>query len=117
LVGGTDHYRDGPNHYCLTGFWVKDISADGVLEAIQNRYTIGMSDAKVAMATYLDGVPMGESVAVENPENIRIQLRASSAKTIRRATLIRDGVVLPWTDVGSSTLSMELRRSAIIFMK
>ena len=108
LVGGTDHNRAGPNHYCLTGFWVKEVSVDGVWEAIRNRYTIAMSDAKVAMATYFQGVPMGEAVTVDDPRSSRIQLRASSAHVIRRATLIRDGFVLPWVEVGSRTVSVEL---------
>jgi len=108
LVGGMDHYRRGPNHYCLTGFWVKDSSVDGVWEAIRNRYTIAMSDAKVAMATSCNGVPMGESVTVASAAELRVRLAATCARPILRATLIRDGDVLPWVTVDATSARLEL---------
>ncbi len=108
LVGGTDHYRRGPNHHCLTGFWVKDVSADGVWEALRNRYTIAMSDSRVAMATMLNGAPMGESVEVSNGAEIRVQVQASCGHTIRRAMLIRDGEFLPWQEIAATSATFEL---------
>lgn len=109
LVGGTDHYRGrGPNHFCLTGFWVKDRSAAGVWEALCNRHTIAMSDAKIALAATMKGTPAGRNVPVETGEDVRIRLSASCARPIRRATLIRDGQVLPWVDIGATSATVEL---------
>ena len=108
IVGGTDHYRRGPNHYCLTGFWVKDVSPEGVWEAIQNRYTFGMSDAKIAMATFLNGQPMGSLVALDEPAEVRVQLSVSCGRKVRRASLIRDGEILPWVEVGAGRAMVEL---------
>lgn len=108
LVGGMDHYREGPNRFCLTGFWVREISARGVWEAIRNRYTLAAANAKIAMATTLDGQPMGSSVAVKDGGPVRVQLSASCARGIHRATLIRDGEMLPWISVDSLSAGIEL---------
>ena len=109
LVGGTDHYRGrGPNHFCLTGFWVKEISVNGVWEALRNRYTIAMSDAKIAMSATLNGQPMGRAVAIDSGMEVRIRLSASCGHQIVRATLIRDGAILPWTEVHENYVTVDL---------
>ncbi len=109
LVGGTDHYRgNGPNHVCLTGFWVKERTAAGVWEAICNRYTIAMSDAKIAMAATIHGRPAGRNVPAGEDGAVRVRLSASCARPIRRATLIRDGEQLPWVEVGATSATIEL---------
>ena len=109
LVGGTDHFREwAPNHFCLTGFWVKEVSADGVWEAIRNRYTIAMSDSRVAMVTRCKGAPMGENVTLGVGEPMQVNVQASCGHSIRRITLMRDGELLPWTDVGATSVALEL---------
>ena len=109
LVGGTDHFREwAPNHFCLTGFWVKEVSADGVWEAIRNRYTIAMSDSRVAMVTRCKGAPMGETVTLAADEPMRVSVQASCGHNIRRITLMRDGELLPWTEVGAKSAVLEL---------
>ncbi len=114
LVGGTDHFREwAPNHFALTGFWVKEVSADGVCEAIRNRYTFAMSDSRVAMLTRCKGAPMGETVTLAPDEPLRVSVQVSCGHTIRRVTLMRDGELLPWTDVGSTTAALDLVDEAI----
>ena len=109
LVGGTDHFREwAPNHFCLTGFWVKVVSADGVWEAIRNRYTFAMSDSRVAMTSLCKGVPMGGTVTLEADEGLRVSVQASCGRNIRRVTLMRDGELLPWTDVSAKTVAIDL---------
>jgi hypothetical protein len=109
LVGGTDHYREWcPNHFCLTGFWVKEVSADGVWEAIRNRFTIAMSDSRVAVTTTCRGNPMGSAVTIGKDEEMRVSLQVSCAHPVRRVTLIRDGEPMAWTDVGAKTASLDL---------
>ena len=109
LVGGTDHFREWtPNHFCLTGFWVKEVTQDGVWEAIRNRYTFAMSDSRVAMVTRCQGAPMGETVTLAKDEPIKISVEASCAHNIKRVTLMRDGELLPWTDVNAKKASLEL---------
>jgi len=109
LVGGTDHFREhSPNHFGLTGFWVKEVTPDGVWEAIRNRYTFAMSDSRVAIVTRCKGVPMGETVVLASGEAFRVTVEASCAHNIRRITLMRDGKLLPWTEVGVQSVALEL---------
>lgn len=108
LVGGTDHFRSGPNNFCLTGFWVRNVSAEGVWEAVRNRYTIAMSNSKISMAATLNGQPMGSSVAVGDQALVRIHLSVSCGRNVRRAALIKDGVTMPWVAVGACSAAIEL---------
>jgi hypothetical protein len=109
LVGGTDHFRGrGPNRFCLTGFWVKEVSIDGVWEALRNRYTIAMSNARIAIAARMGGQPAGSTVTVDAESDVRIQLSTSCGRQIVRATLIRDGEILPWVPVGAESATLEL---------
>jgi len=87
LVSGTDHFREwAPNHFCLTGFWVKEVSANGVWEAIRNRYTIAMSDSRVAMTTACKGIPMGGPMTFNG-------VRISGLKLMQQRN-IKEGVEL-----------------------
>lgn len=109
LVGGTDHFREwAPNHFCLTGFWVKEVSQAGVWEAIRNRFTIAMSDSRVAMLTRCKGMPMGQTVTLAAEEPMRVTVQASCGHSIRRIALMRDGELLPWTEVNACTAEFEL---------
>ena len=109
LVGGTDHFRENaPNHFCLTGFWVKEVTPDGVWEAIRNRFTFAMSDSRVAMVTRCKGAPMGETAVLNADEAFTVSVEASCAHSIRRVTLMRDGELLPWTDIGGKRITIEL---------
>lgn len=114
LVGGTDHFREwAPNHFCLTGFWVKEVSPDGVWEAIRNRHTIAMSNGRVAMLTRAKGNPMGSTVSLEQDENFTLDLQVSCAHPVRRVCLIRDGELLPWVEVGAKTATLQLKDDAV----
>lgn len=108
LLGGSDHFRQGPNRFCLTGFWVRDLTPEGVWEAILNRWTLAMSDGRAAMSVYLGEHPMGSSISLEPGQGVRIRVSASCAHGVRRATLIRDGDILPWIKVGAETADFDL---------
>ena len=108
LYGGTDHYRGvGPNHYCLTGFWVKDFSPEALWESIKNRKTIAVSDAKIAMYATLNNHLFGEEVAVSKNEMI-FNVSLSSARPVKRVCLMRDGELLEWVPVNKSVAQVEL---------
>ncbi len=108
ILGGSDHFRAGPNHMALTGFWVKEPSAEGVWEALRNRYTVGMSNAKVALAATLGVAHAGSSVDLPAASDLRIRLSVSCGRTVRRATLIRDGQMLPWVPVDAKERTIDL---------
>ncbi len=109
LVGGTDHFREwAPNHFCLTGFWVREVTAEGVWEAIRNRATIAMSDARVALSVHCKDTPMGDTVALAADEAMRVTVHASCAHGVRRLALMRDGALLPWVDVDATRATVDL---------
>ena len=113
LVGGTDHFRTCPNHFCLTGFWVREISAEGVWEAIRNRYTIAMSDSRVAMSTLCKGAPMGSAVTLEEDEDFTVTIQASCERPIIRAGLLRDGEMMWTKDVDAREATFDLTDTTV----
>jgi len=107
LVGGSDHSRGkGPNRFCLTGFWVPVVTGKAVFEALRGRKTIAVANGKIAIYATLDGHPMGSSLSVAG--EVRVKAQISSARTVRRACLMRDGELLPWAEVGSKSAVLEL---------
>lgn len=108
LYGGTDHYRGvGPNHYCLTGFWVKEFSPEGVWEALKSRRTIAVSDAKIAMYATLNNRVFGEEMTVSQSDMV-FKVELSSALPLKRLGLMRDGEMLEWLTVNDTTARIEL---------
>ncbi len=114
LVGGSDHFREteAVNRYCLTGFWVRERSEAGIWEALRNRRTLAVSNAKMAIWATLEGKGIGEEVTTTAP--LRFQVALAAARPIRRVALIRDGEVLPWTPVAAkfAALTLEDKTSA-----
>jgi hypothetical protein len=107
LVGGSDHSRGGgPNRFCLTGFWVPELTPRAVLEALRERRTVAVSNGKVAIHATLNGVPFGGEVSVQGEVRVRAQLAA--AHPVRRAALMRDGEILQWQEVGAREATLEL---------
>lgn len=107
LVGGTDHSNPpGPNSFCLTGFWVNELSSQAVMDAIRQRRTIACSNAKIAIYAELDGQPMGREVAVRGP--VRIKAHLSAGTDLRRVCLMRDGQLLAWQELTGRAATVEL---------
>ncbi len=108
LIGGTDHSSPWArnNHFCLTGFWVEEITPEAVWDALWNRRTIAMSNGKIAIWTDCQGHEMGKDVKADG--DVRIRAWLSSARPIRRVTLVRDGEILGWQDVNAETAELEL---------
>jgi hypothetical protein len=93
LVGGTDHaIKWEPHSFCLTGFWVNDVSPQGVFNAIKTRKTFACSNGKLALFTDCAGSPMGE--AVESSTPVRISCRYACAQSVEWLALMRDGEIL-----------------------
>ena len=51
---------------------------------------------------------MGSLVALDEPAEVHVQLHVSCGRKVCRATLIRDGEILPWVDVGADRAVVEL---------
>ena len=111
IVGGSDHSRGtGSNRFCLTGFWVSEMSPASILGAIKARKTLGASNGKIGLWPECGGVPMGESISVAG--TVSIQCRISSSMQVKRVCLMRDGRLLPWTVVQAVRKEVELTDDA-----
>jgi len=111
LIAGSDHSRGGgPNRWCMTGFWVDEISPGGVFRALRERSTIACANAKVAIWTEAEGAPMGSAIAVS--DEVRIRASLCAARPIRRVCLMRDGECLDWIPVNCCEADMEFIDSA-----
>ncbi len=107
LVGGTDHSSDpGPNHFCLTGFWVDNLTPDAVWDALWSRTTIAMANGKISIWAECDKQPIGSEI--NTPDPVRVRTWLSAARPITRVTLVRDGEVLGWQPVEAEQAEMEL---------
>jgi hypothetical protein len=49
LVGGSDHSRGGPQKFCLTGFWVEELTPTAVFSALRRGRTMACASGKLAM--------------------------------------------------------------------
>lgn len=108
LVGGSDHSspKDLKNHFCLTGFWADEPTAEGVWKALWNRKTLAASNGKIALWPTVEGAVLGEEVKAAGP--VRVRVRFAAARPVTRMTLIRDGEILPWTAVNAANGEIEL---------
>ncbi|MBS3763009.1 MAG: hypothetical protein KGZ25_06870 [Planctomycetes bacterium] len=107
LVGGTDHCGGyGYNHVCLTGFWVNEITSEAVWDAMWSGRTIATSNGKLAIWTTCGDAGPGKSVTSAPPVSIHAWL--SSARTIRRVCLFKDGEPGEWTEINANEAELEL---------
>jgi hypothetical protein len=109
LYGGTDHCsgrQDSHNHFCLSGLWVDELTAQAVWKAIRNRKTFSCANGKIALYASLDGRPFGEEFEIEGPVKIRVSL--ASAYPLQRAALMRDGEILKWTELKGTQAEIDL---------
>jgi hypothetical protein len=100
LYGGSDHSsgrKEGENHFCLTGLWVDEISTKAVWKALRNRKTFSCANGKIAVYASIDGKPFGEDFEIKGPVKIRASF--ASGYPLKRATLMRDGEILEWTEL------------------
>lgn len=107
VVGGSDHnHMRGYNHFCLTGFWVNDVSPAGVWDALWNRRTVACANGKVALGLACDGHGMGELLPGTSSERC-FTVHGTCARPIRRVTLMYDGELRPWQTVDHTTCAVE----------
>jgi hypothetical protein len=109
LYGGSDHCsnrKDSHNHFCLTGLWVDELSAQAVWKAIRSHKTFSCANGKIALYASIDGKPFGEEFEIKGPVKIRISL--ASAYPLQRAALMRDGQVLKWTELKGTQAEINL---------
>ena len=106
LMAGSDHARAGTLRFCLTGFWVPEVTPQAVFDALWNRQTIGSISGKMAVWLRGPGVEMGEEGNADLP--IRLSAELASAYPLRNVRLWRDGKWLAPENLSSEAESVML---------
>lgn len=107
LVGGSDHSRGrGPNRFCLTGIFLPEMSPRGLMAALRGRRTIAAANGKVAIRARLGQALPGQETVNSGPPSWRVS--AASARPLRRACLVRNGIFLDWLELSGLRAEFEL---------
>lgn len=105
LTGGTDHNTAIMNNrFGLTGIWVKaapdgTVQPEDVLEAMRSRRLTAFSNAKIQLWSDVEGAPMGSEIDAEENAPLSVHFSVSSAFSVERAALMKDGELLEWIDL------------------
>jgi len=89
LIAASDHARGGPLKFCLTGFWVPEVTPQAVFDALRERRTIGAISGKMAVWLRAPNVEMGQTGNATLPVQLVAEL--ASAHPLRNIRLWRDG--------------------------
>lgn len=107
LLAGTDHSAgNGEVHYGQSGFWCRDRSPASVWEAIGQRRTIAVCNARIALRAWCNGAEMGETVESRVPLSIRVV--AACAEGIETIGILQNGEMVLSRDVGADTVDTTL---------
>jgi hypothetical protein len=74
---GVAHCRDS-HRTGLTGLWLRELSRQGVFEALQARRTFATSGSRLALGLWVDGRPMGSAVPTGPWGGVRLWVEAQS---------------------------------------
>jgi len=82
IIGSSDHHSAHPGSYGTgrLGVWARELTRDGIWEALCARRTYALTGDRIALAVSLNGHPMG-AVAPAAPER-RIEIRVEGGAAI-----------------------------------
>ena len=106
IVAGSDHARGGPLKFCLTGFWVPEVTPEAIFDAILDRQTIGCVTGKLAIWWQSGETAMGG--LAEATGSVDFQVELSAAHELRRLWLWRDGEWIVERELSGSRQSLRL---------
>ncbi|MFP4029489.1 MAG: hypothetical protein ACLFWL_17020 [Candidatus Brocadiia bacterium] len=94
VTGGSDHCRpsDRQSPGCLTGLYVKEITQEGVWEALQSRCCFATNGRRFEMRIQASGTLMGGTV--EADDQTPIQWSVCAPSELDRIDIFRDGTLL-----------------------
>ncbi|MHC4592676.1 MAG: DUF3604 domain-containing protein, partial [Planctomycetota bacterium] len=90
-VGGSDHCR-GPDRKtpcCLTGLWVRRLTADGIWEALRSRRCFATNGERIEVRLSAGAAIMGDAAETTAPSVIRWRVR--SQYPLERVDFYRNG--------------------------
>jgi len=107
LIAASDHARGGRLKFCLTGFWVPQVTPQAVFDALQRRQTIGAISGKMAIWLRAPNVEMGQEGNTTSPVQLVAEL--ASAQKLRNIRLWRDGDWIIQESLSSNSENVILR--------
>jgi len=106
LITASDHARGGRLKFCLTGFWVPEVTPQTVFDALRERRTTGSISGKMAVWLRASNVEMGQVGSVSLP--VRLVAELASARPLRNVRLWRDGEWITQTSLSANAESVVL---------
>jgi len=81
VIGCTDHHAGHPGSYGsgLTGVWARELSREGIWEALLSRRTYALTGDRVRLEVSINGIPMGSIVPPTRERDITIRINAGGA--------------------------------------
>ena len=103
FVGATDHHMSKMGA-CSTGFWVNELTGEGVFEALRNRRTFACAGGQIAMWVHCDGIGMGQVGRAQRPIEISVSL--ASPVPFERISLWSDGGYIQHREVNKKQVQL-----------
>ncbi len=94
IIGSTDHHsaHPGSHDHGRLAVWARELSRDGIWEAIQSRRTYALTGDRIALAFSLNGVPMGSA---PNPSDERaVEVTVTGGAPLDYVDLVKNGVAI-----------------------
>jgi len=107
LIAASDHARGGRLKFCLSGFWVPEITPQTVFDALRERRTIGSISGKMAVWLRTPDVEMGGEGNASLP--VRLVAELASARPLKNVRLWRDGEWIAQKSLSSNAESVVLQ--------
>jgi len=94
IVGSTDHHsaHPGSHDHGRLAVWARELTRDGIWEAIQSRRTYALTGDRIALAFSLNGAPMGSTLPP--CEERAVELTVTGGAPLDYVDLVRNGVAI-----------------------
>ena len=110
VVGSTDHHSAHPGSYGhgRLGLWARELTRDGIWEAIQSRCTYALTGDRIELEFSINGAPMGSVLPANS--NREIELAITGGDELDYVELVHNNrLVQRWnaTDLANTTSGEE----------
>ncbi len=76
----------------VAGFWARDLTRDGIWEAVRQRRTVASTGDRIRLWFEIDGSPMGSTISADGP--IKASVDVACPLPLDRVELVSDGRVI-----------------------
>jgi hypothetical protein len=94
IIGSTDHHsaHPGSHDHGRLAAWAKELTRDGIWEAIQSRRTYALTGDRIELAFSLNGAPMG---SILSPcQDRAVEVAVTGGSTLDYIDVVKNGVTI-----------------------